>query len=72
MPLQQQNGMPQLDSKNLTILEDQMNHEALAAKKSAFMASQFTDPALKGVANTLAQHHRQQFDKLFNYLNSHQ
>lgn len=67
----QQQGMSQLFGKDLTVLEDQMNHEALAAKKSAYMAQHLTDPALKSVANALAQHHRTQFANLFNYLNSH-
>lgn len=72
MQQQPQNGTPQLESKNLMILEDQMNHEALAVKKCEMMATTLTDPQLKGIAQAIAQHHRQHFDKLLNYLNSHQ
>ena len=63
---------PQIESKNLTILEDQLNHEALAYKKSEVYSNYFTDPSLKTMSNQIAQHHRQNFDNLLNYLNSHQ
>ncbi|MBQ8506162.1 MAG: hypothetical protein IJ466_01850 [Clostridia bacterium] len=66
--MQNQNMLP---SKNLTILGDQMQHEYVACKKAEFYASSFTDPQLKAVANQLAGDHRQRFDRLFNYLNSH-
>lgn len=65
-------GAPVLQSKNLTILEDQLNHEALAAKKAAYYAQSITDANLKGMADQLAMHHRQRFDRLLSYLNSHQ
>ena len=64
-------SQPQIESKNLTILEDQLNYEALAQKKSEVYANYFTDPSLKTMANQIAQHHKQNFDNLFNYLNSH-
>ena len=63
---------PQIESKNLTILEDQLNYEALAYKKSDVYSNYFTDPSLKTMANQIAQHHRQNFNNLLNYLNSHQ
>ena len=44
-----QNG---LSSKDLSILEDQLTHEALA--------------------KTLASHHRNRYETLFNYLNGQQ
>lgn len=65
-------GQPQLTATNLKVLTDQMHHEALASKKCDHYAQQIADPALKGLVASLSQHHRANFDKLFNYLNSHQ
>ncbi|MDR3051033.1 MAG: hypothetical protein LBU67_04865 [Oscillospiraceae bacterium] len=62
----------QMTATNLKVLIDQMNHEALASKKCDFFAQQISDPALKGTIASLSQHHRANFDKLFNYLSSHQ
>ncbi|MDP2891909.1 MAG: hypothetical protein Q8O09_02090 [Bacillota bacterium] len=62
----------QIESKNLTILEDQMKHEALACKKSGVYANYFTDPTLKSLAQDISLQHRQNFDGLFQYLSSHQ
>ena len=66
-----QNSMPEIESKNLTILEDQMKHEALAVKKSGLYAGYFQDPALKSCAQELAKHHKDNFNGLLNYLDSH-
>ena len=41
---------PEIESKNLTILDDQMKHEALASKKSEAYVEYFADPALKSCA----------------------
>jgi len=60
-----------LQSKSLTILGDQMQHEYVACRKAEFYASNFTDPQLKAVANQLAGDHRQRFNRLLNYLSSH-
>ncbi len=65
-------GAPQIQSKNLSILEDQMNYESLAYKKAEFCSQSLSDAALKNVARNIAQHHKQRFDRLFQYLNSHQ
>lgn len=64
-------GNTAIQTKSLTILEDQMEHEMLACKKAEQYAKTFTDPQLQNLANTLAQQHRQRFDRLFQYLNSH-
>ena len=69
--MQGQAQQPQLTSTNLKVLIDQMNHEAIAAKKCEFYSSLLGDTALKGMVMTLSQHHREHYDKLFNYLNSH-
>ena len=60
-----------LQSKSLTILEDQMQHEFIACKKAEHYASTFEDKQLGDLANQLAACHRQRYDRLFNYLNSH-
>ena len=66
------NGSSQaIQTKSLTILEDQLNHEFLACKKAEHYAQAFANPALKNLACTLARHHRERFDRLFDYLNSH-
>lgn len=62
----------QLTATNLKILTDQLNHEANSSKKCELFAQQISDAALKGMVMSLAQHHRTQYDKLLNYLNSHQ
>ncbi len=61
-----------LSSKDLSILEDQMNHEALANQKAAAYAESIQDPQLKTLANTLAAHHKHRYETMFNYLNSQQ
>lgn len=68
---QMQGQQPQLESKNLTIIEDQLNHEALAYKKCVYYSQNLTDSNLKNLSSQIAQHHKQHFDSLFNYLNSH-
>ncbi|MBQ2661257.1 MAG: hypothetical protein IJF80_01235 [Clostridia bacterium] len=63
--------MPDIDTKNLGIIQDQMQHEALAYKKSSLYAESFRDPSLSQIARQTAQHHKQHFDALQSYLNSH-
>lgn len=65
-------GTPKIDSKNLDIIKDQMYHEALAYKKCKVYADSLSEQPLKDMANNFAQHHKQHFDALQNYLNSHQ
>lgn len=65
------NQQPQIDAKNLSYLEDTMNYEALACKKCEHYETMLTDPAQKNMVHQLAQHHRQHFDSLFAYLQSH-
>jgi len=60
-----------LQAKSLTILEDQMQHEFLACKKAEHYAGTFEDVQLANLANQVAACHRQRYDRLFNYLNSH-
>lgn len=65
-------NQPQIEAKNLTLIEDQMNLEALAHKKCTVYSSYFTDPTLKTLASEMAQHHKQHFSELLQYLNTHQ
>ena len=64
-------GGPQIETKNLGIVQDQMYHEALAYKKCCVYSEWFTDQNLKDMVNRAAQHHRDHFNALNNYLNSH-
>ena len=61
-----------IDSKNLDIIKDQMQHEALAYKKCKVYSEILSEQPLKDMACTFAQHHKQHFDALQNYLDSHQ
>ena len=58
-------------SKSLTILEDQMQHEFLAAKKAEFYSGQFSNPQLSQLATRVAGEHRARYDRLLGYLNNH-
>ena len=58
-------------SKSLTILEDQLKHEFLAAKKAEYYSGQFTDPQLAQLSERIAGEHRARYDRLLGYLNSH-
>lgn len=60
-----------IQSKSLTILQDQMRGEFLACKKAEQYAQTFENPQLRDLACDLAEQHRQRFDRLFGYLNSH-
>ncbi|MGI6168604.1 MAG: hypothetical protein ACOYI4_02665 [Christensenellales bacterium] len=65
-------NQPQIDSKSLTLLQDQMKHVALAFKKSELYSGYLADPNLKDLACSVAQHHKTHFNDMMNYLNSHQ
>lgn len=63
---------PQIESKNLTILEDQMNYEFLAYKKCKQYSNMFSDQEAAQITSQLANEHKEHFTKLYDYLNSHQ
>lgn len=65
-------GNMQLDSNNLKILEDQLSYESLMNKKFSAYAQYCTDTQLKNLCQQAAQKHKQHYNELFNYLNSHQ
>ena len=60
--------MPNLTSKELTALEDLLNNEMLAIKKSQAFAAQFTDPVLKSKCEQIANTHQQHYQKLLKFL----
>ena len=63
--------MSQFKAKNLTPLQDQMIAESMACKKCDAYSVMSTDQCTKDLFCTLAQHHKDNFTKLFDYLNSH-
>ena len=65
-------NQPQIDSKNLKTIEDQMNYESLLNKKCNLYAQYCNDTQLKSVCQDAANVHRQNFSSLKSYLDSHQ
>lgn len=61
-----------LSSKDLSTIEDQLNHEALANQKAATYAESIRDPQLKTLASQIASHHKQRYEALYNFLGSQQ
>lgn len=59
-----------IDTTDLSIIQDEMHTEALLYKKCSVYANYFSDPELKSVASTAAEHHRRHFESLHSYLNS--
>ena len=62
--------MPSITTKDLDKIEDQLNYEGLAVNKCRQYQGMFIDPVLQNLAGTLATHHQQRFQSLFQYLNS--
>lgn len=69
---QNNNQKPQLDSNNLKVIQDQIAYEALLTKKYTEYSSMCNDQSLKNMCNQASQTHKQNFDNLKNYLDSHQ
>ena len=63
-----QNGCS-LSTKDLTVIEDQLTHLATACRVAQGYSTKFQSAQLRGLASTVAQHHRQQFDALYAFLN---
>ncbi|MDR2201364.1 MAG: hypothetical protein LBP26_01155 [Clostridiales bacterium] len=61
-----------LTSKNLQELGELMDSEDLAYKKCLFYATVATDSTLKSKLGAYANNHRQRFEALLKYLNSHE
>lgn len=71
MQMNNNNQTAMIASKNLTMLEDQLNYEALFNKKMSLYSNYCQDQNLKNVCQKASQMHKQHFDQLLNYLNSH-
>lgn len=70
--MQNNNQKPQLDSNNLKVIQDQISYEALLTKKCSEYAGMCTDQSLKDLCTQASQTHRQNFESLKAYLDSHQ
>jgi hypothetical protein len=62
----------QIESNNLKVIEDQIGYEALLTKKCNEYAAMCTDQSLKTLCTQASQTHKQNFDSLKSYLDSHQ
>ncbi|MBO4562317.1 MAG: hypothetical protein J5772_01755 [Clostridia bacterium] len=65
-------GTGSIDTKDLGTVQDEMYSEALAYKKCKVYESSFQDRNLKSMASDHAEHHKQHFDTLQDYLQSRQ
>ncbi len=65
-------GNKQIEVNNLKVIKDQLEHEALMNKKFNECSGQCTDPQLKNLCNESSQVHKQNFEGLKSYLDSHQ
>jgi hypothetical protein len=61
-----------LTSKNLQEITELLDSEDLAYKKCLFYTAQASDTTLKAKLGTYANNHRQRFEALLKYLNSHE
>ncbi|MFL0245978.1 hypothetical protein [Candidatus Clostridium stratigraminis] len=62
----------QIESNNLKVIQDQIGYEALLTKKCNEYAEMCTDQSLKSLCNQASRIHKQNFDSLKTYLDSHQ
>jgi len=60
--------MPNISTKELTALEDQLGQEQILIKKYQAFANQCTDAMLKGKCQDIASKHQQHYNTLMNYL----
>lgn len=62
----------QIESNNLKVINDQLHYESLLNKKFNEYSNQCTDSNLKDLCNQGSQTHKQNFNTLKSYLDSHQ
>jgi hypothetical protein len=62
----------QIESNNLKVIQDQIGYESLLTKKCNEYATMCTDQALKSLCTQASKTHKQNFDSLKTYLDSHQ
>lgn len=58
-----------IETKGLSGLSDQLQHEYLACKKALVYQQQMQDEQLKTLCGQLATKHRARYERMFNYLN---
>lgn len=61
--------MPNLTSKELTAIEDQLSQEQLLIKKYRVYAQACTDPQIKAKCEEIANKHQNHYSRLLNTLN---
>ncbi|MFT5873309.1 MAG: hypothetical protein ACI8WT_002253 [Clostridium sp.] len=66
------NTNKQLESNNLKVIKDQLGYESLLNKKFNEYGTQCTDQNLKDLCSEASQTHKQNFNTLKTYLDSHQ
>jgi hypothetical protein len=62
----------QIESNNLKVLKDQIGYEALLNKKYSEYANRCNDSELKSLCNDACKIHKDNFNTLKTYLDSHQ
>lgn len=62
----------QIEANNLKVIKDQLGYEALLNKKFHQASELCTDGQLKSLCNEACQIHKQNFNSLKTYLDSHQ
>lgn len=65
-------GNMQIEANNLKVIHDQIGYEALLNKKFHQYAEMCTDSQIKNLCNEASQVHRDNFNSLKTYLDSHQ
>lgn len=60
--------MPNITSKELSALDDQLSMEQVLVKKYRTFANQCSDPQLKTKCTQIADRHQTHFNTLMNYL----
>lgn len=62
----------QIESNNLKVIKDQMGYEFLMNKKCNEFSQHITDSNLKNICTEASKVHRDNFNSLKTYLDSHQ
>lgn len=62
----------ELDDNNLKVIKDQLHYESLMNKKFNQYSTYCVDPQLKSLCNDASSVHKQNFNDLKTYLDSHQ
>lgn len=65
-------GNMQIEANNLKVIKDQLGYESLLNKKFSHYSQMCTDQQLKNLCNEACQVHKENFNSLKTYLDSHQ